>query len=1032
MIGMQIVDAQVRNISGTVKSAEDGTSIPGVSVVIKGTTLGTITNIDGYYSLGVPADAKTVIFSFVGMKTLELPISGAVIDASMSADVLGLDEVMVVAFGTTKKSTFTGSATQINSDQIELRPLTNITNAIEGVSAGVQVSPGSGQPGAGADIRIRGFGSINASSSPLYVVDGVPYSGNISSINPNDIESISVLKDAASTALYGNKAANGVVMITTKKGKSGDGVISLSISEGITSRSIPEYDRVGAMDYYPLMWEAYRNSRVYTSKDDISVANQKATAEIYGLLGYNPFNVPNSEIVDANGNLNPNAKLLYPEDLDWQEALFGTGRRSNYNLTYQGGSDNSSYFVSLGYLNEDGYTEKSDFERFTGRANVNFQPKEWLKTGFNLAGTTSVGNQAYQASSTAYVNPFFFSRRMGPIYPVYLHKAGTGEYVLDDNGEKIFDQGNMTTLGGETRPSGASSGRHVIAETLWNEDIDKITSVAAKTFGEVYFLKDFKFTFNASLDKRYYYNINFDNKVVGDGAPAGRGGRTSTITTSINYNQLLNYVKNIDNHTITALVGHESYDYEYNYFTGFRQGIIADGNTELINFTTTNDLESYTDTYRTEGFLGRVDYNYAEKYFLTGSYRRDGSSKFSKDVRWGDFWSVGLAWRLDQEDFVKNLSWIDMLKLRGSYGEVGNDSGISYYAFQALYSLGYNNANEPGAIQSKLASLDLLWESNNSFDFALEFGLVNRVSGTLEFFHRISDNLLFDVPLPVSSGLDSQDKNIGTMYNQGFELSVTADIVKGNKFNWIIDLNATTVKNEITKLPQEEIISGSKKYMVGHSRYDYWLREWYGVNPDNGEALYRADKFDAANSFVIGQDTVTNNVNNGRYHYAGTSIPDVYGGVTNTFKYGNFDLSVMFTYQVGGQILDYNYQGIMSVGDYGSAKHVDMLKRWQKPGDITDFPRVDVSQTTNFNATSDRWLTDASYFSLRQVRLNYNLPGGILQSWGIRSANVYTSAENLWLKTARKGMDVQQNFDGTTSNAYTPARIVSVGVNLSF
>ena len=1030
--GIQIVNAQVKSITGTVTSKEDGASIPGVSVQVKGTTLGTVTDVDGKYILGVPADAKTIVFSFVGMKTVESPLTASVIDVKLESDVFGVDEVMVVAFGTAKKSSFTGSATQIGSEQIELRPLSNVTGALEGIAAGVQVTPGSGQPGAGADIRIRGFGSINASSSPLYVVDGVPFSGNISSINPNDIETMSVLKDAASTALYGSKAANGVVIITTKRGKTGEGSISLSINEGITSRSIPEYDRVGAMDYYPLMWEAYRNARAYTSGDAMDVANAKATAGIYKELGYNPFNVPNDQIVDGEGKLNPNAELLYPEDLDWQKSLFGTGRRSDYNLSYQDGTAKGNYFVSLGYLNEDGYTEKSDFERFSGRANVNFQPKEWFKTGFNLAGSTSTSNQAYQESSTAYVNPFFFSRRMGPIYPVYLHQPGTGEYILDDAGEQIYDVGNMTDLGGETRPSGASSGRHVIAETRWNDDIDKITSIAAKTYGEFYFLKDFKFTVNASLDKRYYYNISFENKIVGDGAPAGRGGRTSSITTSINYNQLLNYMKNIDKHSITALIGHESYDYEYNYFTGFKQGLIADGNNELINFTTTNDLSSYTDIYKTEGYLARVDYDYDSKYYLTASYRKDGSSRFAKDVRWGDFWSIGGAWRMDQENFINSISWIDMLKLRGSYGEVGNDAGISYYAYQALYSLGYNNANEPGAIQSKLASADLVWESNNSFDAALEFGVFNRVAGTVEFFHRISDNLLFNVPLPVSAGLDSQDKNIGAMYNQGVELSISADIVKGNKFKWTIDLNATTLKNEITKLPQEEIITGSKKYMVGHSRYDYWLREWYGVNPDNGAALYRADKFDAANSFVIGQDTVTTNVNNGRYHYAGTSIPDVYGGVTNTFKYGNFEFLAMFTYQIGGEILDYNYQGIMSVGDYGSAKHVDMLKRWQKPGDITDFPRIDVSQTTNFNATSDRWLTSASFFSLKQLRLTYNLPGTLLESWGMKNARIYASGENLFIKTARKGMDVQQNFDGTTSNAYTPARVVSLGLNVTF
>ncbi len=1033
-IGIQSVFAQT-TVTGTVTSADDGGTLPGVSVVIQGTSLGTTTDMDGKYTLTVPSGSKAIVFSFIGMEMQTIAFTGqTTINVTMQSTSQVLDEVLVIAYGTAKKGAFTGSATQINAEQLELRPITNVSSAIEGASAGVQVSSGNGQPGGGQDIRIRGFGSVNASSAPLYVVDGVPFDGYISDINMNDVESVTVLKDAASTALYGNKAANGVVMITTKKGRKGKGEFNVNVSQGYTTRAIPEYDRVGPMDYYLLNWEAARNQRVFGSGDTYAAANQYASDNLINLLGYNITNVADNQIIGTDGKINPSASILSGyNDLNWQKEVMRTGNRKNYDVSYQGGNETSDYYVSMSYLDEAGYTIMSDYERFSGRINVNTQPKDWFKTGLNISAASTSAEQAYQASSTAYVNPFYFTRNMGPLYPVYLHDPATGELFLDGNGEKIYDLGNMADLGGATRPSGASPGRMVVAETLWNRDTDKATNVTAKTYLDLYFLKDFKFTVNASIDKRNYYNINFDNKIVGDGAPAGRGGRTSSIRTSINLNQLLNYAKTFGNHTVTALLGHENHDYEYNYFYAFRQGVITDGNTELINFTNTNDLYSYTDVYTTEGYFARLDYDYMGKYYVSGSFRRDGSSRFYTDNRWGSFFSASAAWRMDLEEFVKQFNFIDMLKFRASYGQVGNDALSSYYPYQALYSLGYNNGLEPGILQSSLPALDLVWESNNSFDLALEFGLFKKLTGSVEFYHKISDNLLFAVPLPPSTGSDDINRNIGTMFNRGFEISLNYDVIKTQNLKWNVGLNVTTVHNEFTKLPQEEIISGSKKYMVGHSRYDYWLKDWYGVDPEDGSALYYADITTTGTTGlrVIGGDTLTTQQNNAKYHYAGTSIPDFFGSLTNTITYKQFELNFMFTYQVGGQILDYNYQGIMSSGDYGRAIQSDMLNRWQNPGDITDIPRMDAGQTTNFNATSDRWLVDGSFMNLRQLQISYNLPSQLANNWGLKRARAYISGENLWLINARKGMDVQQNFDGTTSNAYTPSRVLTFGLNLT-
>ena len=1023
---------QVRTITGMVTSAEDGLPLPGVTVVAKGSTVGTTTDSEGYYSISVPEGSTALIFSFIGMTSLEVQIGDkTIIDVSLESDVLGIDDVIVTAYGTARRGAFTGSATQINASKIENRPISNLTSAIEGSSPGVQVTAGSGQPGEDQSIRVRGFGSYGASNSPLYVVDGVPYSSDISALNANDIESITILKDASSTALYGNKAANGVVLITTKKGRPGQGQFSVNASYGWLTRAQPEYALIDAFDYYPIMWEAYRNGIAVPGVDDpadVTAANQEATDEIFDLLGeYNPFNVPDDQIVDINGNINPSAhyKGDYEEAVDWLGALEQTGQRQNIDMNYQGGTERMDYYVSLGYLFEEGFIIESDLRRFAGRANVNYQATDWLKVGFNVNGASRTANNAQTASSTTFVNPIRFTRGIGSIYPVWLLDRETGNYILDDYGERQYDIY-------DTRAGGASSGRHCIAEIAWDEDERIYYTLAGKTYAEITFLKDFKLTFNGSLDQQFYYRTYYNNPLIGDGAPGGRVYKYSRRYHTINFNQLLTYNRRFGNHSIDMVLGHESYAYTYNYLYGGRAQQIADNNTELINFVTILASSSYEDNYTTEGYLGRVNYNFDDKYYITGSFRRDGSSRFAKESRWGNFWSVGLAWRLDQESFIQNIPFIDLLKLRASYGEVGNDAGIGYYASQGLYSLGYNNQAEPGILQDKLAAPSLVWESNNSFDVALEFGLVNRVMGTIEFYHRISENLLFDVPLPLSSGLDSKTENIGALYNQGVEIGIAVDVIKSRNLVWNVGFNMSTLKNEFTKLPQEEIIDGSKKLMVGRSMYDYWLREWWGVDPDDGAALYRADDVEASSVRIIGSDTLTTDINNAKYKYAGTAIPDLFGSITSSLRYKGFELSFMLTYQLGGLVLDYNYQSCMSSGTYGTGYSVDILNRWQQVGDVTDVPRMDDSQTSNFNATSTRWLTDASFMNLRSLVLSYEIPEGATRRIGASRARVYLSGENLFLLNARKGMNVQQNFSGTTSNVYTPNRVVTVGLNVNF
>ncbi|WP_103068206.1 SusC/RagA family TonB-linked outer membrane protein [Aquimarina sediminis] len=1025
--------AQEIVVQGNV-STKDG-PLPGASVVVKGSASGTQTDFDGNFSLKTDRNS-ILVFSYIGFITQETKATSSM-NIILVEDAAQLEEVVVVAYGTASKSSFTGSVNQISAAEILDRPLTNVLTALDGAAPGVRITPANGQPGSSPSIRVRGVGSINASSSPLIIVDGVEFVGSFSSINPNDISSLSVLKDAASTSLYGSRAANGVILITTKKGKKGKDTFSLDVSQGVSSRSIKEYKRVNASEYYMLMWEALRNGFSISGTTPVTDANQMASDQIFDNLGVNPFNVPNDQIVLTDGAINPSAKLLYEDDLDWQDQLIRTGYRSNLNFSYSGGSDNTDYFASIGYLKEDGYIIKSDFERITGRLNVNSNLKEWFKTGINLSVATSTSNNAADGSSSSLVNPFGTSRQIAPIYPVFLHNPTTGAFLLDDAGNRIYDS--------STARVGSSSGRNVIQETILNIDSDKIFSFNARTYGEVKFLQNFTFTFNAALDKRFFNTEGFDNPVVGDGSPDGRAERDAIVNTTVNYNQLLKFNKSFGDHTVGVLLGHENFETERNFLTGFRSGIIADGNTELINFTTTLDLESNTRRLTREGYFSNITYDYNDKYYLNVSARRDASSRFDKDARWGNFFAVGGSWRLDQENFMNGVDWLSTLKIRASYGEVGNDdifrsnsSRSDFYASQALLSLGFNNGAEGGIISSAKGNPDLSWETNIQTDAAIEFGFLNnRISGTVEYYNRESEDLLFFVPLSVSEGLDDFPDNIGSMTNKGLEVDLNVGIFDTENFGWKLNINAATLNNEITELPQKEIIDGTKKLVVGGDIFAYWLRDWYGVDPTDGSGLYVLDTELGA----IGDDdvrtasdgtAVTTNQNKALFDFGGTATPDLFGSFSNDLRYKNFELGFTFTYQIGGETYDSAYRRLLHSGQYGTALSNDILNRWQKPGDITDVPRLDVNQTSAFGAASDRWLVKSDYLALRQVNLAYNFNRELVNRLGVSGARLYMSGENLFLINKRQGLESSQNFNGTTSNRFTPSRIITVGFNVTF
>jgi TonB-linked SusC/RagA family outer membrane protein len=1039
--------AQTQVVTGFVTD-EAGKPLAGATVSVVSTAIRTLTNTNGNFSISFPSTLHELDVSFIGFVTQRINV-GRQTDVSIkllrSNSLLG--DVLVVAYGTVKREELTGSVSVIKAEQLQKRAVSNILNTIEGAVPGVVTSSTDGQPGYGVSIRVRGFGSINATSAPLFVLDGVPYTGGTSNITPNDVESITVLKDAAASALYGSRAGNGVVIITTKKGQKGRHNISVKIMQGIVQRGLPEYNRLDAYGYYPLMWEAYRNSLVYPINGtgiSLDSANKVASGltsrtSIKTLLSYNPFNVPDNAIVGTDDKLNPNAQLLYRDDLDWTNELYKNNIRKDYSINFNGGSNKSDYFLSLDYYNEPGFLIRTGFKRYSTRLNVNIQPKSWLKTGLNITGNHSIFNQTGDGVAGIYL-----TRNMGPIYPVYAHNMSTGAYLFDTvTGQKIWDTGNMGGVNGvPNRPAGAYPGRHFLAETLLNDNTATRSAISARSYADITFLKNFKFTNNISIDIENQNFNTFDNAIVGPYAGTGNVIKYTTSNRNLTDIQLLSYTNSFHLHKIDGLIGHESFDVFQGEVFVSKQGQTVAGNTELTNFTTTGSLTSTESRYKIESYFSRLNYDYSGKYFISASIRTDGNSKFAPQSRWGTFWSLGASWRLEKEKFLKNVSRVNLLKLRSSYGETGVADGIPYYAFRGLYNFA-NNANQPGVIQSQTQALtngELTWETNRQFDVGVDFEVFkSRLSGTLEYYYRLSKNLLFAVPQPLSSGVSTVLKNTGTMFNKGIELQLTGDIIRAKNFTWNMNINLSTVKNRITKMPNTvpEFISGTAKYSVGHSVYDFWLRSYYGVDAADGSALYLATNTSASSTRRLitnkngNIDTVTTSASNGKFEYQGSAIPNFYGSCTETFRFKQFSFTVLFTFQKGGKTYDADYQGLMSSGSYGTALNTDILERWQKPGDATDVPRMDAGRVSDFNATSSRWLIDASYINLRTLSAEYILPTSLTSKLKLNDAQIFISGENVHFLSKRKGMDTQQSFSGVTGNAYPPARIMNLGIKLN-
>ena len=1011
----------------------------GLSIQAAGTNVGVVTDLDGKFSMTMPKGKTVLRVSYVGMETVEV-VGKRNMRIVLKADQTDLDEVMVVAYGTAKKSSFTGSAENINGEKLELRPISNVAKGIEGQATGVQVTSASGQPGSAPSIRIRGYGSINASSAPLYVVDGIPYDGSLSSLNPSDIESMTILKDASAGALYGARGANGVVMITTKKGKEGKTNVTWRSTLGWSSRAQKHYDLVGQKDYVQLVYEGLRNGYVNNNGMSWSDAEAAARSALSRNLGgelYNPFkNYSWNEIIDPEtGYVRSDAQSAWDEN--WMDAVEDKSAfRHEHQLSINGGTEKTKYMFSLGYLNEDGTLKTTNFQRYNARANVETKVTDWFSANINTTLAHSESNFS-DYDGAAVSNVWYSAQFVSPLFPMY-QKNLDGTNVLDANGNAQLDYGeagrpgsynDYNPLGGlvDDKASSKSDIAGLRTGMVFGTDSDKAG-----------WLKGLKFAMNFGLDYHNSLSMSYMNMYHGNQANAGGllykyTGRTQSYT----FNQLITWNRSFNKHNFDVMLGHEWYAYKYEYLEAGRSNLI-DGILEISPGTTMQSAESYTDNYRINSFMSRINYNYDDKYYFSASLRSDASSRFYKDNHTGTFWSLGANWRMSKENFLKDVKWIDNLSVKISYGEQGNDdilhsNGTSnYYLWQSLYALGWNNANDLGAIISSLETKDLSWEKNQNLNIGVEGAFFNhRLRVSAEYYNKKTTDMLLSYPKALSTGFGGYNANVGDMRNSGFEFEIGGTPIRTNDWVWNVTWMGATVKNKVLKLTQEspEIISGIRVIKEGYELNTYYMAKSAGVDPATGAQLYWVYDKDENGNIVnerISDDYAK--AANSKY-YLGSRIPDLYGSISTDLSWKGIDLSVLTTYSIGGKIYDGLYAASMNTTYSTDTWNSNALRRWQKPGDITDVPRIEIGGQYT---TTDRFLVDASYFAIKNITLGYTLPKLWVNKIGLSNVRVFTSVDNLALFTHLDGMDPQYSFGGSTDYTYAPNKTWSVGLEVKF
>lgn len=1016
--------AQNINVVGRVVDNE-GETIIGAIVSHEASKKSTITDLDGNFKFQDIPLKSLIRVSYMGYDSKEVIVDQEVINITLSPKENELDEIIVVAYGTASKAGYTGSASSVNKDKITQSQVSSVSRLLQGAASGVQSIAASGQPGSDAAVYIRGVGSVNASSSPLYIVDGAPFDGDLNSINPSDIESISVLKDAASTSIYGSRAGNGLVVIATKQGsKNNKTKIDASFRYGVSSRAVDDYKKVSTNDYFKLYWEALRNQEFYGNGKTAENAAIYASNNIVSLLGINPYGSNYPQPIGLDGNIVAGATPLWNDN--WTDEYTQDASRSEAQVSISGGGEKTSYYLSLGYLNDQGIALSSDFKRYSGRLNITTEVKPWFRVASGISLSHSKQN-APQSEDSNLANSLNFARSMPDFYPIWEREAD-GSFKTDPiTGKRIYDYGTY-------RPSAASPRYNHLGSSQFdfNRVMRDIASI--RLSAEFDLIKNLTYKASINIDYSNKNDHNYTNPVYGAGSYNDYPGSVSKYnyrTVGFTGNNILTYDKVInESHSVKLLLGQEYYEYNTTNFYGSRSGFPLLGFEDPVAASNLSSFSGKSDEYKLLSFFGNAEYNYKHKYYGSASIRRDGSSRFSPEARWGTFWSVGASWRINEEDFLSENRDVTKLTLRASYGGQGNDNVGTYYAYKSLFSI-KNNLGESGFVSSTLETRDLKWETNLNLNIGLDFGFfTNRISGSFEFFNRQSKDLLFEIPKALSTGYTSYLANAGALRNTGFETSLSFVPIRSKDLNWEVTFNGTHYKNEITRLPQKEIVTGNKILKVGNSIYDFFLVEWGGIDPETGLSQWYMN--DENGDRVL---TNTYSLANKTEHKinAGSALPNFTGGFGTALQYKQFDFSVLFAYSLGGKIYNGDKLSLLHNGSSaGRAMSVDMLNRWTPENKDADIPRLQTVNANVWTNASTRFLIDADYLRLKNLTLGYTFPKKWINKVYLDNLKIYLQGENLLTWFKEEGIDPEQTIEGSTYFRYPAMKTVSFGVNVSF
>lgn len=991
---------QKTKLNGTVVD-ETGEAIIGANVIVKGTTNGCTTDLDGHFTLDVDHLPATLMVSYIGYIRQEIKVTSAkTIKVEMAPDNNLMDEVVITGYGTFKKSAYAGSAASVKGEILKDVPAISFKDLLQGNAPGVQFTSSSGQPGASSSLRIRGMGSFNASNSPLYVIDGVPMrSGTIntmssdagldimSTINSSDIESVTVIKDAAAASLYGSRAANGVVLITTKKGKAGKPSISLKADWGSSDF---------AMDYRPIMGGEERRQYIYDGLVAGQIKKGKSEADA---MAY------------ADGEIDDYAPVPWCGYTDWDDVLFKKGNHQSYEASLSGGTDRFKYYSSLSYLKQDGIAINSGLERISGRLNVDFQATSKLKLGANVLFATV--NQDVYSEGTSYSSPFYTSRNaVVPSDPIYNEDGSWNRDLI-----RIGD-------------------RNPLLSATYDYQREYVTRTFNTIYGEYEFIKDLKFKSTFSYDYVITKGKDWSDPRTsnGDDINGGMSKKYYEYNKMVWANQVSYKTSIARDHHIDALVGYEIDDQYRDYLSGYATNFATHDKNQISNGMKTESVGGNDTRTRMVSYLTRLNYDYKNKYYLGGSFRTDGSSRFQRDNRWGSFWSISGAWRIIEEEFMSpTKDWLTDLKIRASYG-VNGTLPSDYFGYMGLSSLTNGYLEQPGIIQSQLRNDDLQWETNYNLNLGLDFALWNRINVTLEYYTRTTKNLLMDRPISMTTGFSSYLMNIGEVKNKGVELEISSTNIQTKDFSWNTTFNISHNKNKIVTLDgmQTEIKSGSQIRKVGKSYRTFYMIEFAGINPETGAPQFYTNDVDENGNYI---KDITEEINKAHAIVLDKHAePNAIGGLSNTLRYKWFDLNFMFSYQFGGYSYDNWAQKTEHGGNDLEANIPSYYKdSWKKPGDVTKYELFYEKPSVAMNkVTTTRRLHSTDFIRLKTLTFGFTVPKDWTRKIGIENVRLYASANNLWTWAAYDYYDPEAVSGGTAIWGTPPLKTVTFGINVNF